>query len=435
MRTGTSWGRQLLGLLFVLLIVGGLVLTVLIYQKKFVSVVRVTMTADSVGNQLLPEADVKLNGLIVGEVREITTADGRAELTLALQPDKAELIPNNVTARFLPKTLFGDKYVSLVMPAAQAEPISGGDVIRQDTTQETVEIQRVLDGLLPVLRAVPPAELNSTLGAVAQALDGRGQQLGQNLSQLNTLVTSLNRELPALQADISGLADFADTYTAAAPDLLQALANLTTTTNTVVDQRNNLDLLYSTVTATSANLTGFLNANGANIIRLSNDSVETLELLARFSPQYPCVFDQFARLVPNIDGTLGKGSARPGLNLKLEITKSRGKYVPGRDEPNITDDRGPACYPIVDPAVGNFPQYPGGPVQDGAYKPPSTNADFQASSLPTDSAGLGVAGSVSEQELLATIFAQANGTDPAEVPGWSALVGAPALRGNEVTIK
>lgn len=395
----------------------------------------VQLTADSIGNQLLPQSDVKLNGLIVGEVRSISDSDGKAKLALALDPDKTPLIPSNVTARFLPKTLFGEKYVALVMPDNRDTPITGGDMIKQDTSQATVEVQRVLDDLLPLLRAVPPQELSATLGAMAQALDGRGKQIGQNLTQLNTLVSSLNKQLPALKADISGLADFSDIYTAATPDLLSALANLTTTTNTVVDQRSNLDNLYSTLTGTSANLTGFLNANGANIIRLSTDSTSTLQVLARYAPDYQCTFENFTKLIPNINQAVGAGTDRPGLHLKLEVTKSRGKYIPNQDEPNITDNRGPRCYPIVDPKVGNFPQYPGGPVADGSAHPPSSNPDYQASALPLGATGLGLAGSTAEQGMLASIFSQTTGTAPEQVPGWSALVAAPALRGHEVTVQ
>jgi len=430
-----SVGRPLLGLLFVVVILAGLVLAVMVYQKKFTPVVMVQLTADSIGNQLLPQSDVKLNGLIVGEVRSISDSDGKAKLALALDPDKAPLIPSNVTARFLPKTLFGEKYVALVMPDNRDTPITGGDMIKQDTSQATVEVQRVLDDLLPLLRAVPPQELSATLGAMAQALDGRGKQLGQNLTQLNTLVSSLNKQLPALKADISGLADFSDIYTAATPDLLSALANLTTTTNTVVDQRSNLDNWYSTLTGTSANLTGFLNANGANIIRLSTDSTSTLQVLARYAPDFQCTFENFTKLIPNINQAVGAGTDRPGLRLKLEVTKSRGKYIPNQDEPNITDNRGPRCYPIVDPKVGNFPQYPGGPVADGSAHPPSSNPDYQASALPLGATGLGLAGSTAEQGMLASIFSQTTGTAPEQVPGWSALVAAPALRGHEVTVQ
>lgn len=428
-------GRRLLGLFFVVVILGGLVFTVLIYQKQFKSVVMVQLTADSIGKQLLPRSDVKVNGLIVGEVRNISDSNGKAKLALALDPDKAQLIPSNVSARFLPKTLFGEKYVALLMPDNRGAPITDGDTIKQDTSKASVEVQRVLDGLLPLLRAVPPQDLAATLGAMVQTLDGRGKQLGQNLSTVNTYFTGMNKQLPALKADISGLADFSNIYTAAAPDLLAALADLTTTTKTVVDQRSNIDLLYSTIIDTSADLTGFLNANGPNIIRLSKDSTATLQVLARYAPDYACTFANFTRLIPQVDASIGAGTNRPGLRLKTEIVKDRGTYLPHQDEPNITDNRGPRCYPIVDPKVGNFPQYPGGPFADGSAKPPSPNPDYQGSSLPLASAGLGIAGSAAEQGMLATIFSQTSGTTPEQVPGWSALVAAPALRGQEVTVK
>lgn len=433
-------GRQLLGLLFVVAIVGGIGLAVGVYQKRFTPVVMVQLTADSIGKQLLPMSDVKVNGLIVGEVRTIADSNGKAKLSLALEPDKASLIPSNVTALFLPKTLFGEKYVALMMPADRAAPIADGDKIKQDTSKQAVEVQRVFDDLLPLLRAVPPQDLSSTLGAIVQALDGRGKQLGENLSQLNTLMTGMNTQLPALKADISGLADFSDIYNAAAPDLLTALADMTTTSNTVVQQRANIDLLYSTLIRSTGNLTGFLNANGANLIRLSTQSTSTLQVLARFAPDYKCTLTNFANLIPLVDQAQGAGTDRPGLRLLLEVNKNRGKYVPNQDEPNLTDNRGPRCYPIVPPSVGNFPQYPGGPLADGSTHPPSPNPDYRASAVPMGSASvgsaeLGIAGSSAEQGMLATIFSQTDGTAPEQVPGWSALVAAPALRGHEVTVR
>ena len=48
---------------------------------------------------------------------ETDTADqGGAELTLGIYPDQLDTIPGNVTASIVPKTLFGEKYVSLVIP-------------------------------------------------------------------------------------------------------------------------------------------------------------------------------------------------------------------------------------------------------------------------------------------------------------------------------
>src|SRR3712207_7619007 len=50
----------------------------------------------------------------------------------------------------------------------------------------------------------------------------------------------INTVMPELQADISGLADLAETYDGAAEDLLAVLDNLAVTNQTVVDEEEAL---------------------------------------------------------------------------------------------------------------------------------------------------------------------------------------------------
>src|SRR4051794_34813267 len=147
----------------VFLVVMGLLvaLTVAIYNKTFVDVVHVTLQTDKVGNQLAPPADVKLRGLIVGEVRNVSSNGDTATVDLALNPDSVRLIPSNVSARLLPKTLFGEKFVDLVAPARPARPIRANDVITQDRTAVAIELERVLADLQPLLRTVQPEKLNA----------------------------------------------------------------------------------------------------------------------------------------------------------------------------------------------------------------------------------------------------------------------------------
>src|SRR5690606_7149217 len=83
---------RVLGTAMVVVIVLLLALTVALYNKAFTPVTEVTVKAERAGLQLLPHSDVKVRGLIVGEVRGTeATADG-ATLHLALDPDRARLI-------------------------------------------------------------------------------------------------------------------------------------------------------------------------------------------------------------------------------------------------------------------------------------------------------------------------------------------------------
>ncbi|MHA6792688.1 MCE family protein [Pseudonocardia bannensis] len=436
--------RRLQGLAFILVIALLIGLAVAQYAGAFRTGVPVTLQVDRVGNQLAERADVKVRGLIVGQVEQVSSDGTGATVQLSLRPEMVDQIPANVEARLLPKTLFGEKYVSLVPPAQPATArLSAGDVISQDRSEAARELERVLDGLLPLLHAVAPQQLATTLGALSQALSGRGEQLGQTLVQLQQLVGPLNAELPNLQADITGLADLAENVADAAPDLLDALEDITVTSRTVMEQREHLRTLFGTATQASDDLHAFLAANRDNLIGLAASSRPTLESLARYAPEFPCLFGQLADLVPLVDDVFGVGTDEPGLHLTVEIVNSRGKYIPNQDEPRYLDDRGPRCYPVL--PLG--PQYPpDGPFKDGST-PPAAPLDtptgdpeaFGADTFGTTpaswgSADMGLPNSPGEQQIVAELVAAQSGGPPSAVPSWSSMLVGPLYRGTEVTL-
>jgi virulence factor Mce-like protein len=430
--------RRVQGVAFMILVIGLVALSIAKYQGAFADGVPVTLRVDHTGLQLDKHSDVKVRGLIVGEVTDLRTSGSGATVALRLKPEMVHLIPDNVSARLLPKTLFGEKYVALVLPPhPSGRPLSAGDVIPQDRSRTARELESTLDSLLPVLQDVAPQDLASTLGAISSALRGRGHQLGDTLVRTQQLVSGLNPALPQLSEDITRLADLADTYNQAAPDLLSALADLSTTTRTVAEQRRNLAQLWTSVTDVSEDLRGFLRDNRDNLIALAADSRPTLESLARYAPEYPCLLHQIAGLVPQLDQAFGVGTSQPGLHIYLEVTNHRGKYLPGVDEPRYEEDRGPRCYPVRDGT--KFPEYPGGPIHDGSTSPPIGRVDpspgVGPAGTPPQMVATGLPNSPAEQQFLTVLLASASGEQPAEVPSWTSFLLGPLLRGAEVTLR
>lgn len=434
--------RRVQGVAFMVLVIGLVALSIAKYQGAFADGVPVTLRVDHTGLQLDKHSDVKVRGLIVGEVTDLRTSGSGATVALRLKPEMVHLIPDNVSARLLPKTLFGEKYVALVLPPhPSGRPLSAGDVIPQDRSRTARELESALDSLLPVLQDVAPQDLASTLGAISSALRGRGHQLGDTLVRTQQLVSGLNPALPQLSEDITRLADLADTYNQAAPDLLSALADLSTTTRTVAEQRRNLAQLWTSVTGVSEDLRGFLRDNRDNLIALAADSRPTLESLARYAPEYPCLLHQIAGLVPQLDQAFGVGTSQPGLHIYLEVTNHRGKYLPGVDEPRYEEDRGPRCYPVRDGT--KFPEYPGGPIHDGSTSPPIGRGDpspgVGPAGTPPQMVATGLPNSPAEQQFLAVLLASADGGQPtrapAGVPSWTSFLLGPLLRGAEVTLR
>ncbi|GLY80925.1 MCE family protein [Actinoallomurus iriomotensis] len=395
--------RRLTGVAFLLVLCLLVWLSIAAYQKRFTDVAMVTLRTDSVGNEMHSHADVKMRGQVIGEVRDISADGSGARLRLALQPGALKDVPANVTAQMLPTTLFGERYVALVPPPDPAPvALTAGSVIGQDRSSNAIELERVLDNVLPLLTAVRPDKLSATLTAIAQALQGRGEELGRTLVDFDSYLGKTNPQLPALDRDITELVRVAQAYSQASPDILQALTDFTTTSRTIVDQRANLGELYDSVTDSSRDITAFLRANSANIIRLSADSRPVLETLARYSPSFPCTLKTLSDFVPAMDRALGKGTDRHGMHVTVRVVPSKGKYVPGRDTPVYNADGGPHCYSV--------------PYQGAA-------------------GALGVPNSPGENDLVNELLNPGGTTPQKAPPDWSSVLVGPIYRGTEVTVK
>jgi virulence factor Mce-like protein len=447
--------RRLQGVAFLVVLALLLGLTVALYNKAFTPVARVTLETDSVGNQLQEASDVKVRGVIIGEVREVSATTEGASIELAIRPEYLEQIPADVSARLLPKTLFGERYVALQIPEQPAaERLADGDVIPQDRTENAIELARVIDDTLPLLQAVHPDDLSYTLGAVADALRERGDELGANLAATGEYFGEINTVLPQLQADISGLADFADTYEGAADDLLAVLDDLAVTNTTVVDQAEQLRRTF-TVGAGSANVTaGFLETNEENLISLAETSRPVLGLFAEYSPVYPCLLDGLSRSVPRIGETFG-ADGDPALKLNIQVVfPPRNPYQPG-DQPVYADISGPDCRGLddIDAEIAQaqsgeyycpFPPNDGIESPESAERPdpacyrggpddggnPPASAARHGQSLP-----LQLAGSTAELDFVRSILAYQTESRPDDVSDLAASTLAPLLRGKSVMLR
>jgi phospholipid/cholesterol/gamma-HCH transport system substrate-binding protein len=418
---GSKLLRRGAGVVFLAVLALLATLAIQVYQEKFTDVVLVTLRTDRIGNQLNDSSEVKARGVVVGDVRSVRGTGQGAAVELALEPDKVARIPKDVTVLLIPKTLFGERYVQLSIPdSSAAGAIAAGDVIRQDRSRNAIELERVFDDLLPVLKAVQPHKLSTTLTAIATALDGRGERLGEAMVDTAAYLEEFNPKVPRLTDDLRDLADVSELYGDIAPDLLDSLTESATTLNTVADQRTELTDLYAQVTEGSRDVTIFLRNNKENIIALAATSRAPLEVAARYSPSFPCTLKALADLKPAMDKVLGAGKPEPGMHIEATVTEDRGAYRPGVDDPRYDATGGPRCYPSgVAPTAGTVAAPTGGTGHP----------------LLTGAGDLGLPNSAQERELIATIAGPRAGLTPGEVPEWSSVLVGSLYRGTEVTLR
>lgn len=411
--------RRLSGVAFLVIVSLLIALTIALYNKAFTPVVKVSLETDRIGNQLSAPADVKVRGVLVGEVRKVETKGDGATVTLALKPDQVSAIPANVRAQLLPKTLFGEKYVLLVLPEEGAgRPIRSGDVITQDRTSTALETQQVLDDLLPLLRSLNPQQLSTALNALSTALRDRGDKLGNNFAAAGSYFAKFNPSLPTLRQDFRGLADFANSTADATPALLDVLDNFSAVSRNVVQEKQELDAFLASTERFAASATSILKENDERLIALARDSLPSLQLYARYSPEYPCLLKGLAVYDPIVTKTFGGDT--PGLHITAEATEDNGAYVPGQ-EPKYRDKRDPYCNGLPKPAV---PQ--GDASFDDGYRTSTTPTTLSATASrflnPTSG----------RDAALALAAAPVLGVPVDQVPDIVSMLFGPVAQGNTV---
>jgi virulence factor Mce-like protein len=418
--------QRLMGVVFLAVLVGLVGLSIAIYNKAFTSTVDVKLKTDHTGNSLLQASDVKVRGIIVGSVEGVQSEGDGAVVSLSLDPSRVKDIPANVKAQILPKTLFGEQYVSLILPSRpSSRSIGEGDVIPQDRSKSALEAERVLGDLLPLLQAVKPAELNATLTSVATALSGRGKKLGDTIVNLNSLLTDFNPHTKQLADDLNLLGQNADLYNSVAPKLFDMLQNLQTTSRTITDKSAALDSVLTTATDTSSVLQSFLADNKQRLIRLVGSQDSISRLLNEYAPEQQCLVNGIAHLY-DLTSSIIKDHQ---INLSIVIdTTTLGKYKVG-EQPRPVTGYGPSCFGLPNPPVPF--------LIPGKYKCLNDGAALTAdpcAAKPSYEAARAL-NSPQEKVIVNSVIAQSLGEAPADVPAAATVLAAPLLRGTQVVLK
>jgi phospholipid/cholesterol/gamma-HCH transport system substrate-binding protein len=424
--------HRILGVIFIGFLALSVWLVSAAFTQKFTAFDTVTLTTDSAGMQLPMRADVKVRGVLVGQVNKAESKGKGATLTLGIKPDKIGQIPDNVTAALVPKTLFGEKYVELDIPKdAASSSLKTGDKIKQ--TDLPIEVERVLNDLYPLLRTVQPAELNYTLNALATALEGRGEKIGESFVTLNSYLKRLNPQIPDIIADIKLLATVTDTYADVMPAIADTLRNTVKTGNTLVSKEDKLNAFLKDLTAFSDTTKAFLDDNGDNIIRLGKLSEPILALLSNYSSEFPCLLDGLVRQAPRLADTFRDFIFH--INLKLLPKQPRG-YT-NADRQVYGANNGPNCAGLPKPPEPYYPSRSLPNVNDGAdnlgkgdNQRPATGFANQRSSL-----GAGVNGTTADKALLNSILAPLLGVPVDQMPDVGTLLYGPAMAGTEVSTR
>ncbi|MFF3573997.1 MCE family protein [Nocardia jiangxiensis] len=312
------------------------------FRGDLVATVPATVVAPRSGLIMEVGSKVKLHGVQIGRVDRIDTTGQNATISLALDPSELHEIPSNVEAEIKATTIFGAKYIELVTPDGPASTsLTAG--ARIYTHGITTEINTVFQDIVAVMNKIEPDKLNATLTAVSEGLHGRGSDLGQTMDQLDDTLTHLNPQLPQLQHDLRGTAAVTGTLGDAGTDLMSILRNVSVTSDSIVQKKDDVAALLVSAIGLGSNGNTFLGDNRHGIVDSLRLLTPTTALLAKYSPEFPCMFHlgaSDAAIEPSVVDETGYSAS-----LDVGLLAGKALYSHPQNLPIVAAKGGPHTEP------------------------------------------------------------------------------------------
>lgn len=307
---------------------------------------------------LVPQSAVKVDGVPVGRVDKIRVGSDGWTADVTVLVNSSVHLPANAIASVKQTSLLGEKYIELAPPVEEAPEgqLVGGAIITLDRTRHATDVEQVLGALSLLLNGGGVADLQPVVSELNRTLGGRTGTVRALLSQADTLINGLNKQVADIQSALDGLASLS-TRTAAQTDQIgKILDELPTGIHILDEQRPAIITMLGQLNR--------LGETGMAVIGKAKDSLirdllalrPTLEELGKAAPDLVTALP----LIPTYpfpDASLPAlvgGQMNTWLSVDLQIGTTLSTLGVGKGNP--------VYYPPVGPYV---PVNPTNPYQNG----------------------------------------------------------------------
>ena len=198
--------------------------------------------------------DVRIHGVRVGQVDELSIVDGNLAL-VRFSVDRGRELPADVTATIKYRNMVGQRYIALERGESPTSALlpEGGE-IPLDRTAPALDLTDLFNGFKPLFQALSPDDVNQLSGEIVQVLQGEGgtidsllahtgsltstlasrdQVIGQVITNLNSVLGTINGQgdaLSTLVGTLQGLVSGLAGDRAAIGEAIEGMAALTDST-------------------------------------------------------------------------------------------------------------------------------------------------------------------------------------------------------------
>ncbi|WP_410606970.1 MCE family protein [Amycolatopsis sp. lyj-109] len=209
------------------------VVTVLFTTILGISIANINTTSTNAYNArftdatlLLPNDDVRIAGVRVGQVKDVKIVDKR-QAEVEFEVDSGRTLPAGVTAQIKFRNLVGQRYVALGEGEnSEGKTLQPGGTIPLDRTTPALDLTELFNGFKPLFTALNPDDVNKLSYEVIQVLQGEGGTVESLLSHTASLATTIADKDQVIGEVIDNLNSVLDTVNAHTPQLNDLIVKL-----------------------------------------------------------------------------------------------------------------------------------------------------------------------------------------------------------------
>ncbi len=289
---------------------------------------------------LVPQAAVKVNDVVVGRVESITLGGAdrwTPQVVVAVNGDVA--LPANATASLRQSSLLGEKFVELATPTGGTNGgtasgrLADGARITADRTNRHTEVEEVFGALSLLLNGGGIGQLRTINQELTKALSGNEPEIKAFLANVDELVTNLDEHRGDITAALDGLNQLSTTLAARNEQIKGALTDLTPGLQALTEQRGALVTMLRSLDTLSDVAVDTINRSRDDMVADLKALAPVLDQLADAGQDLP----QALEILPTFPFTDKITEATKGdfVNLFLRIEPYTGfpEPLPPLEEP------------------------------------------------------------------------------------------------------
>ncbi len=284
----------------------------------------------STASGLRPGQFVRAVGVEVGKVKSVQLVDHDKRVRVDFDVDRSLPLYQSTTAHIRYANLIGDHYLELKRGtgAGTDRILPQGGFIPLSRTEPALDLDALIGGFRPVLRALDPQKVNTIASAIITVFQGQGGTINDILDQTGRLTTALADRDEAIGAVVKNLNTVLDSIVKHAGEADATVTKLETLITGLSHRADPLANSIASLSDASGQLSSLLADNRPLLQKTVSSAQGILQPLVDQADQ----LNDFAHRLPTAIDLLGRSNGTYGdfVNFYLcDITLTLNGLQPG----------------------------------------------------------------------------------------------------------